>query len=125
MRVFIIIILLPPIMKPTKKELKQLTSLLLKIGVLEEKEEKFLIRQFHNGEHEALALLLERNIRFVQYVAKNYENKGVELPDLIAAGTKGLVQAAQNFDESQDVRFFSYAIWWIRHYIIEEIEKIK
>lgn len=112
-------------MKPTKKELKQLTSLLLKNGVLEEKEEKFLIRQFHNGEHEALALLLERNIRFVQYVAKNYENKGVELPDLIAAGTKGLVQAAQNFDESQDVRFFSYAIWWIRHYIIEEIEKIK
>ena len=110
-------------MKPTKKELQDLSNFVLENGVLDEKEEKFLIRQYREGELDALAILLERNIRFVLYVAKNYDDKGVEMQDLLAAGTKGFVEAAQSFDESQGVRFLAYAIWWIRQGIIAEIEK--
>ena len=112
-------------MKPTKKELQDLSNFVLENGVLDEKEEKFLIRQDCEGELDALAILLERNIRFVLYVAKNYDDKGVEIQDLLAAGTKGFVEAAKTFDESEDVRFFAYAIWWIRHYIIEAIDSKK
>ena len=125
MRVFIII-LLPPIMKPTKKELKEISASLYESnGLLTAEQEANLVRQIREGNLDALAELLEGNIRFVVSVAKNYHGKGVEVPELISAGTKGLVHAAQSFDESQGVRFLAYAIWWIRHYIIEAIEKIK
>lgn len=125
MRVFIIILLLPPIMKPTTKELKELSASLLQEsnGMLTDEQEKNLVRQIKNGNLDALAELLEGNIRFVVSVAKNYQNKGVEVPELISAGTKGLVQAAQSFDESQGVRFLAYVIWRIRQGIITEIEK--
>jgi len=125
MRVFIII-LLPPIMKPTKKELKEISASLYESnGLLTAEQEANLVRQIREGNMDALSELLEGNIRFVISVAKNYRDNGVKIPELVAAGTKGLVHAAQIFDESQDVRFLSYAIWWIRHYIIEAIEKIK
>jgi RNA polymerase primary sigma factor len=113
-------------MKPTKKELKEISASLYESnGLLTAEQEANLVRQIREGNMDALSELLEVNIRFVISVAKNYRDNGVEIPELVAAGTKGLVHAAQIFDESQDVRFFSYAIWWIRHYMIDEIEKIK
>ena len=114
-------------MEPTKEELQELSAALPQEsnGLLTEEQEKNLVSQIKEGNLDALAELLEGNIRFVISVAKNYRDNGVEIPELVAAGTKGLVHAAQIFDESQDVRFLSYAIWWIRHNIIEVIEKIK
>lgn len=123
MRVFIII-LLPPIMKPTKKELKEISASLYESnGLLTAEQEANLVLQIREGNMDALSELLEGNIRFVISVAKNYRDNGVKIPELVAAGTKGLVQAAQSFDESQGVRFLAYAIWWIRQGIIAEIEK--
>ena len=112
-------------MKPTTKELKELSASLPQEsnGMLTDEQEKNLVRQIKNGNLDALAELLEGNIRFVVSVAKNYQNKGIEIPELIAAGTKGLVQAAQNFDESQGVRFLAYAIWWIRQSILSKMDK--
>lgn len=113
-------------MKPTVEELKEISASLNESnGLLTAEQEATLIRQIQEGNIDALAELLEGNIRFVISVAKNYQDKGVEMTELIAAGTKGLAQAALTFDESKEFRFLSYAIWWIRHYIIEAIEKTK
>lgn len=114
-------------MEPSVEELKELSASLPQEsnGMLTDEQEKDLVRQVKEGNLDALAELLEGNIRFVVSVAKNYPNEGLEMHELIGAGAEGLVQAAQGFDESKEVRFLSYAIWWIRHYIIEAIEKIK
>lgn len=112
-------------MKPTTEELKELSASLPQEsnGMLTNEQEKNLVRQIKNGNLDALAELLEGNIRFVVSVAKNYQGKGLDTQELIAMGTKGLVLAAQSFDESQGVRFLSYAIWWIRQSIIDAIDK--
>ena len=113
-------------MKPTTEELKEISvSLNESNEMLTAEQEATLVCKIKEGNLDALSELLEGDIRSVVSVAKNYQSKGVEMPELIAAGTRGLVQAAQSFDESKEVRFLSYAIWWIRHYIIEAIEKIK
>lgn len=128
MRVHLFIIigtLAQRIMKPTKEELKTLSASLNESnGLLTAEQEATLVRQIREGNLDALVEHLEANIRFVVSVAKNYQGKGIEVPKLIAAGTKGLVQAAQSFDESQGFRFLAYAIWWIRQGILDEIEKI-
>lgn len=106
---------------PSVEELKALTESLTKgehVVLLPEEQEKALVRQYREGNPDALSALLEANIRFVVSVAKNYQDKGLDTPELIAAGTKGLVQAAQNFDETQGFRFLAYAIWWIRQSIL-------
>lgn len=111
-------------MKPTVEELKGLSASLPQEsnGMLTEEQEKNLVRQIKEGNLDALTELLEGNIRFVVSVAKNYLNEGLEMHELIGAGAEGLVQAAQSFDEAQDVRFLAYAIWWIRHYIIKAVD---
>ena len=108
-------------MQPTLEELKELSASLPKEecnGLLTSEQENALIRQCREGNLDALGELLEGNIRFVVSVAKNYQGKGLDIPELIAAGTEGLVQAAQNFDETQGFRFIAYAIWWIRQSIL-------
>lgn len=93
------------------------------IVVLPQDQEITLIRQYQSGDLNALKEILKYNICFVVSVAENYHDKGLEMPNLIACGTRGLVEAAKTFDESKGVRFLSYAIWWIRESIIEEIDK--
>lgn len=111
-------------MKPTTEELKEISASLNESnGLLTAEQEASLIRQVREGNLDALADLLEGNIRFVVSVAKNYQHAGIDVPELIAAGSKGLVQAAQSFDESQGVRFLAYAIWWIRQSILSKIDK--
>lgn len=111
-------------MKPTTEELKEISASLNECnGILTAEQEISLVRQIREGNFDSLGELLEGNIRFVVSVAKNYQNKGLEMQDLIAHGTRGLVEAAKNFDESKEVRFLSYAIWWIRQSIIEAIDK--
>jgi len=111
------------IMNPTTEDLKTITASLNECnGILTAEQEESLVRQIREGNFDSLGELLEGNIRFVVSVAKNYQNKGLEMQDLIAHGTRGLVEAAKNFDESKEVRFLSYAIWWIRQSIIEAID---
>ena len=108
-------------MQPTVEELKELSGYLPQEesnDLLTSEQEKSLIRQYREGNLDALGELLEGNIRFVVSVAKNYQGNGLDIPELIAAGTEGLVKAAQNFDETQGFRFLAYAIWWIRQSIL-------
>lgn len=110
-------------MKPTTEELKEISASLNECnGILTAEQEVSLVRQIREGNYDSLGVLLEGNIRFVVSVAKNYQNKGLEIQDLIAHGTRGLVEAAKTFDESKGVRFLSYAIWWIRQNIISALD---
>ena len=107
------------------EELKTLTESLTQgehVVLLSEEQEKALVRQYREGDSDALCALLEANIRFVVSVAKNYLNKDLEMADLVGAGTRGLVEAANNYDESKGFRFISYAIWYIRESILEAIK---
>ena len=111
------------IMNPTTEDLKTITaSLNENNGILTAEQEASLVRQIREGNLDALAELLEGNIRFVVSVAKNYLDDRLALPELIAAGTEGLVRAAQAFDEKTGYRFIAYAIWYIRDSI--EMKKI-
>lgn len=106
------------------KDTKELSAFLLEnasTDPLSEEQESNLIQQIRNGDDDALVELLKAHIRFVVSIAEIYKNNGLELQDLIAAGTGGLVQAAYKFDESKGTRFVHYAIWWIRASIIEAI----
>ena len=110
---------------PSIEELKALTESLTKgehVVLLSEEQEKALARQYREGDSDALSALLEANIRFVVSVAKNYLDKGLEMADLVGAGTRGLVEAANTYDEAKGFRFLSYAIWYIRESILEAIK---
>jgi len=67
--------------------------------------------------------LLEGNLRFVITVAKQYQNQGLDLPDLIAEGNFGLMKAIKNFDWNKDLRFISYAVWWIKQSILQSLNE--
>lgn len=112
---------------PSIEEMKSLSSDAINneanVVVLPKDQEDALICQYQSGDLNALKEILKYNICFVVSVADNYQNKGLDMPELIAHGTHGLVEAAKSFDESKGVRFLSYAIWWIRQSIIEEIDK--
>lgn len=87
-------------------------------------EENELIRKIKNGCDESKNLLIKSNLRFVIKKAKNYQNQGLTLSDLIAEGNYGLIKAAQRFDyEQTQVRFLSYAIWWIKQSILESLHQ--
>lgn len=84
-------------------------------------EEADLARRIHRGDRKALERLVRANLRFVVSVAKQYQNQGLSLPDLINEGNVGLVRAAEKFDETRGFKFISYAVWWIRQSILQAI----
>lgn len=94
-----------------------------KFGKLSVKDEKELARKIKNGDQRAIDKLVESNLRFVVNVAKGYRKSGVPFSDLISEGNIGLITAAKKFDESKDVKFISYAVYWIRNSIQECIER--
>jgi RNA polymerase primary sigma factor len=92
-----------------------------KIPMLSPEDEADLARRIREGDQEALDKLTRSNLRFVVSVAKQYQNQGLSLSDLINEGNVGLMKAARRFDETKGFKFISYAVWWIRQSILQAI----
>ncbi len=84
-------------------------------------EEAVLAQRIRRGDQEALDTLIRSNLRFVVSVAKKYQHQGVSLADLINEGNLGLIRAAHKFDETREIKFISYAVWWIRQSILQAL----
>ena len=108
----------------TNRESQSLEKYLQEIGKVElispEEEVKLAVR-IKQGDNAALDKLTKANLRFVVSVAKQYQNQGLSLPDLINEGNLGLIKAAQRFDETRGFKFISYAVWWIRQSILQAL----
>jgi RNA polymerase primary sigma factor len=108
----------------TNREITSLDKYLQEIGRLEmisPEEEVLLAQKIRQGDTQALEKLTKANLRFVVSVAKQYQNQGMSLPDLINEGNLGLIKAAQRFDETRGFKFISYAVWWIRQSILQAL----
>lgn len=108
----------------TNRETASLDKYLQEIGrvdLITADEEVVLARKIKQGDQDALERLTKANLRFVVSVAKQYQNQGLTLPDLINEGNLGLIKAAQRFDETRGFKFISYAVWWIRQSILQAL----
>jgi len=108
----------------TNRESQSLEKYLQEIGKVElisPEDEVKLARLIKQGDQKALDRLTKANLRFVVSVAKQYQNQGLSLPDLINEGNLGLIKAAQRFDETRGFKFISYAVWWIRQSILQAL----
>ena len=108
----------------TNRESASLDKYLQEIGkedLITVEEEVELAQRIKKGDQEALEKLTKANLRFVVSVAKQYQNQGLSLPDLINEGNRGLIKAAEKFDETRGFKFISYAVWWIRQSILQAL----
>ncbi len=108
----------------TNRETASLDKYLQDIGkeeLITADEEVKLAQRIREGDEDALEKLCKANLRFVVSVAKQYQNQGLSLPDLINEGNLGLIKAARRFDETRGFKFISYAVWWIRQSILQAL----
>lgn len=108
----------------TNRESASLDKYLQEIGreeLITADEEVILAKKIRDGDQVALEKLTKANLRFVVSVAKQYQNQGLSLPDLINEGNLGLIKAAKRFDETRGFKFISYAVWWIRQSILQAL----
>ena len=108
----------------TNRESASLDKYLQEIGreeLVSPEEEVELAQRIRKGDQEALEKLTRANLRFVVSVAKQYQNQGLSLPDLINEGNLGVIKAAEKFDETRGFKFISYAVWWIRQSILQAL----
>lgn len=108
----------------TNRETASLDKYLQDIGkeeLISAEEEVALAKRIKQGDQLALEKLCKANLRFVVSVAKQYQNQGLSLPDLINEGNLGLIKAAKRFDETRGFKFISYAVWWIRQSILQAL----
>ena len=108
----------------TNRESASLDKYLQEIGreeLITIEEEVDLAQRIRQGDKDALEKLTRANLRFVVSVAKQYQNQGLSLPDLINEGNLGLIKAAEKFDETRGFKFISYAVWWIRQSILQAL----
>ena len=108
----------------TNRESASLDKYLQEIGredLITVEEEVELAQAIRRGDRKALEKLTRANLRFVVSVAKQYQNQGLSLPDLINEGNLGLIKAAEKFDETRGFKFISYAVWWIRQSILQAL----
>lgn len=110
----------------TNRESASLDKYLQEIGkyeLISVEEEVELAQRIKRGDQSAIEKLTKANLRFVVSVAKQYQNQGLNLPDLINEGNLGLIKAAEKFDETRGFKFISYAVWWIRQSIMQAINE--
>src|SRR3954466_5603176 len=108
----------------TNRESASLDKYLQEIGreeLITAEDEVKLAKKIREGDQAALEKLTKSNLRFVVSVAKQYQNQGLSLPDLINEGNLGLIKAAKRFDETRGFKFISYAVWWIRQSILQAL----